>query len=545
MTPEEASRLATPDDAAWADALVEARDWHAAHLTGVALTEDHIQKLLFATRGADDDPMDLLLRCTNVVFRDRIWFANTHVHLQLTGCLFEDEVELGGDFENTVVTDVTFARLAAFDYATFIGETTFSNVRFAGGAGFGETRFTGEVTFEATTFQGRASFYHATFEGAARFKPGLVASQLRSRAAEDVDSDHSFVLEQTGRQFPTTADTLDFGRAVFEDDAELAVDVTGDVWFTDAQMRRIYGVIVAGNVAFDGSRFADEFVLTVRATWSSLAGAHFDRRVALRFAGDLVTDNAVFAAESMLAGPPREIDLTARLLSVRGASVANLTLSALDLASCLFWRAYGLDDMRIEANCTFATPPPTRRYATRRTIAEENLWRGGRWPAPEFEEWMLRRVGPPAELEPAEIASIYRALRKSTEARKDEPGAADFYYGEMEMRRRAAPPISGERLLLTLYWALSGYALRASRALLGLTVICVCLAVAMWSYGFAHSHSIGDSLIYTFGSSARVRTGLADAELTTGGEVTQIALGVIGPILYGLALFSFRGRVKR
>ena len=113
------------------------------------------------------------------------------------------------------------------------------------------------------------------------------------------------------------------------------------------------------------------------------------------------------------------------------------------------------------------------------------------------------------------------------------------------MRRLAAPPISGERLLLTLYWGFSGYALRASRALLGLAVICVCLAVATWSYGFARSHSIGDSLIYTFGSSARVKTGLVDAQLTAGGEVTQIVLGIVGPILYGVALFSFRGRVKR
>src|SRR3712207_8144314 len=44
---------------------------------------------------------------------------------------------------------------------------------------------------------------------------------------------------------------------------------------------------------------------------------------------------------------------------------------------------------------------------------------------------------------------------------KDEPGAADFYYGEMELRRLARPRSRsgcgrhssfGERVLLTLYW---------------------------------------------------------------------------------------------
>jgi hypothetical protein len=42
-------------------------------------------------------------------------------------------------------------------------------------------------------------------------------------------------------------------------------------------------------------------------------------------------------------------------------------------------------------------------------------------------------------LDPGQIAGLYRALRKGREDLKDEPGAADFYYGEMEMRRRARP----------------------------------------------------------------------------------------------------------
>jgi hypothetical protein len=83
----------------------------------------------------------------------------------------------------------------------------------------------------------------------------------------------------------------------------------------------------------------------------------------------------------------------------------------------------------------------------------------------------------------------YRALRKGREDRKDEPGAADFYYGEMEMRRqgpfrheakpapgsRRATP-GGERLILWLYWLVSGYGLRASRALIALVVTVVVFA---------------------------------------------------------------------
>jgi hypothetical protein len=36
--------------------------------------------------------------------------------------------------------------------------------------------------------------------------------------------------------------------------------------------------------------------------------------------------------------------------------------------------------------------------------------------------------------EAARIQAVYRDLRKGREDAKDEPGAADFYYGEMEKR---------------------------------------------------------------------------------------------------------------
>jgi hypothetical protein len=73
-------------------------------------------------------------------------------------------------------------------------------------------------------------------------------------------------------------------------------------------------------------------------------------------------------------------------------------------------------------------------------IAEQRAWRAARrssrWKAPS---WPDRAGQQPAALEPGQIAGIYRVLRKGREDNNDEPGAADFYYGEMEMRRRARP----------------------------------------------------------------------------------------------------------
>jgi hypothetical protein len=73
-------------------------------------------------------------------------------------------------------------------------------------------------------------------------------------------------------------------------------------------------------------------------------------------------------------------------------------------------------------------------------IAEERTWRSERlrsrrWVAPLWPDWLNDQR--PGALEPGQIAGLYRALRKGREDIKDEPGAADFYYGEMEMRRHA------------------------------------------------------------------------------------------------------------
>ena len=127
-------------------------------------------------------------------------------------------------------------------------------------------------------------------------------------------------------------------------------------------------------------------------------------------------------------------------------------------------------------------------------------------------------------LDPGQIASLCRALRKAREDDKDEPGAADFYYGEMEMRR--ARPRRGhggqsgaasrgrvERGILTAYWLVSGYSLRAWRAVAWLAVITAHFAAAFHLVGFAvppRPVSYWTSLLYAF----RATLSLADNQVT-------------------------------
>lgn len=163
--------------------------------------------------------------------------------------------------------------------------------------------------------------------------------------------------------------------------------------------------------------------------------------------------------------------------------------------------------------------------------------------------------------EPGEIAGLYRALRKGREDSRDEPGAADFYYGEMEMRRcarrnlvsngtgshtDAVPRGFAEPGILTAYWLISGYGLRAWRALACLTVLTAGFAVAFHLIGFTtppHPNSYWTSLLYAFRATLSLTDD--DVKLTAWGRFLQALLRLTGPVLLGLALLALRNRVKR
>lgn len=186
--------------------------------------------------------------------------------------------------------------------------------------------------------------------------------------------------------------------------------------------------------------------------------------------------------------------------------------------------------------------------------------------------------GEPSDISALELASIYRALRKGREDQKDAPGATDLYYGEMEMRRRARsedPTGSSSRVergILHLYWLLSGYSSRAWRAATALAVVIVAGAAIFHFFGFEDGKptptvegvSSSGALVYgqiadappawhealralTFSAStatAIVQLG-SDRRLTVIGEITRVALRLLGPLLIALVVLSVRGRVRR
>jgi hypothetical protein len=165
---------------------------------------------------------------------------------------------------------------------------------------------------------------------------------------------------------------------------------------------------------------------------------------------------------------------------------------------------------------------------------------------------------------PLQIAVVYRALRKGREDSRDEPGAADFYYGEMEMRRhdkRAKASeerrvrhyghwaaATTERAVLWLYWLTSGYGLRAWRALAALAVVIGLVGVGFSRVGFHHPHpSQMASWLYALQATVSLegKARQLSGQLTLPGELLRVGLRFTGPVLLALAVLSIRGRVKR
>ncbi|GHA72649.1 hypothetical protein GCM10010345_89450 [Streptomyces canarius] len=138
-----------------------------------------------------------------------------------------------------------------------------------------------------------------------------------------------------------------------------------------------------------------------------------------------------------------DLDPGVQLMGLDGTDAALVVLLGIDLSLCEFAGAVHLDQLRVDGWCTFATTPSggLLRWWTRRSVlVEEHHWRSVNARHPAGAGW-TPGLG---ALPPATLAALYRQLRKSLEDGKNEPDAADFYYGEMEMHRHDTQRPRGE-----------------------------------------------------------------------------------------------------
>lgn len=525
-------------------------------------------------------------------------------------------------------TKTTFTGVADFREVNFTSQALFIQAAFASFGRFEKVTFAMDVHFHDATFGGDALFHAASFEKDALFNGATFGKSGQFRDATFAGDAHfnktSFVA------------TADFRRAAFTQ------RVTFDgVWAQRLDLRDAdlhsseLGTVLALDVSLDGANFHRRVQLTALSSTISmrhvhlLSGGHLQIHSAV-----VVADGADFLSSTIMSDPGYAVtsefaeqvriptlteaslrsqardslrrieqnleslarNLTrlkgrpARISSLRAANVSDLVLSSMVLDDCRFAGAHGLDELRIDADCHLESIPKLERwrpwrYARRRIIAEERDWR--RFIAEE-RNWRHRQaiwgrvsdpeysVPPPA----SEIAGIYRDLRKGLEDIKNEPGAADFYYGEVEMRRlghrkkadRSAEASWAERWLLHAYWAVSGYGLRAWRAFAAAAVLILTAALIFSTIGIAEpsgttakaesvdlgsgtiNYPTQESTIHGFGealelagrnSIALLRNPGPVPELNFVGTITDVLLRLLTPVLLGFGLLALRGRTKR
>ena len=430
--------------------------------------------------------------------------------------------------------EATFERYARFDGATFKSDARFARATFKDAALFARATFEGDAGFDEATFERYARFDGVTFKGYAAFRRATFKSDALFLGA-------------------TIEDHLRFDGAIFEGYAGfMRATFEGDV--------AVLGLItVAGLLNLDEVQFASQVRIVVDAGVLNCrrgrfpGGVQFDvQRAVVRLDDTDLSVPSLFTGRPV--GGPAEAVPRPRLLSLQRANVAGLTLGGVGLADCRFAGAHNLDKLKVEADTVFGLSPAVAGWERRQIIAEEKAWRAaktrpGRWERPSWPD----PEDPPETLSPGAIASLYRALRKGREDVKDEPGAADFYYGEMEMRRHDRGTDGANRwrgrasrIVLTAYWLVSGYGQRAWRALVALAVVTALFAVAFHYIGFTtppKPASYWTSLLYTF----RSTISLTDSQviLTAWGSFFQALLRITGPVLLGLMLLALRSRIKR
>ncbi|MFJ4685468.1 pentapeptide repeat-containing protein [Streptomyces sp. NPDC088789] len=443
---------------------------------------------------------------------------------------------------------------ARFDSAPFKGDAEFHSAIFERDAWFDSATFKRSALYGSASFEKKVGFHSAIFKGDTRFDSAIFRGDAGFHAV-------AFEIP-VGIGPLVCAGRFDLSAAAFSGLANLRIAAPRLVcqrtsWSSTAEVRLRYATVDFTHAVF-------EYPLTIASEATPFAD--YNRRP---------------LDEAALAGAP---SAGVRLASLRGVDAAHLVLADIDLAGCLFAGTVHLDQVRLEGTCSFdPTPSGTRwrrwrpEWFTRRsTLAEEQHWRASRRGA--MRGWNPAVFGA-AHVGPAQLAPVYRALRKAYEDGKDEPGAADFYYGEMEMRRHNRRRTSrAERGLLHGYWALSGYGLRASRALGWLAASMLVTIVLLMGFGIPQDspkqeatgtappldgtvsleidkqdpqNPSGDrftsdrfekALNVTLNSVVFRSSG---QDLTTAGGYIEMAARVAEPVLLGLAVLAIRNRVKR
>ena len=486
-------------------------------------------------------------------------------------------------FQSTQFFAVNFGEETSFAGTHFANTARFHNTRFGPRANFTDAGFAGSVDFGGAYFDEKLQMVNAQFAQGSRFVGATFGARARLtdwQVAGDLNMRSAHFLGAVSLHNAYVEGNAVFSHASFDSSVDVGrLTARQSIYFTSAAISAAdrFGPLRAdSSLDLKGVIVRSACGFGLSAAFIDLSDARFlaPSRVTVG-AGDLFMERVENDARLVLTTPsPVGVKMaTPRLLSVRGSDLNSLVISGFDVRALRFEGAEGIDGLRIESGTAFEHAPRGIR-THREAIAEEhtmreNVSRATRGWNPATcrfsQELRLRRVGY------TELARIYRGLRKAREDMRDAPGAADFYYGEMEMRRleerkhlvtwQGIGPFglhAGTYPLLELYRIFGGYGVRPSRPLLLFVGAVIATAVGVDCRDLIHQVIPGQGpahpsfaeanfeqcVVFVLRSALLLPTSPQVIE-STGAEWVQICARLLGPLLVGLFAFGMRARVHR
>jgi hypothetical protein len=446
---------------------------------------------------------------------------------------FYDVAEIAGNCFSCTTADfsgVTFDKRASLVSNEYKCAAGFIETKFGGNVDFGESIFWEDAWFGKSEFYGKVEFYGVRFHADVLCGGAKFHGCVEFGGYENVIVDGEMRVESAGGHGELTLDGLIAGGIVEVDGTFKSVScrdakLPGRVWFR----------LAGSDLWLDNTEFGGPTTVESAVT------------VAMNFSD----------AESV---QPKAI----RLRSLKGTDAEHLTLVDVDLSRCEFAGLRRPELLQLVGAFQFAPMPRgwfmrwgwiPWHWSAREALFEEQLWRSSVDAPVGRAGWMIRDPDSGQDVEtavigPERLAVTYRQLRAGLEDAKNEPGAADLYYGEMEMRRAASRRRGrfSEWWLLSAYWLVSGYGLRASRALTMLAIVILTIATGLRYWGFPDvTVGFWDSVLFSSGAvlSLDLTAPHLPGILTEWGDVMRIILRITGPVLLGLAALAVRGRLKR
>ncbi|TAJ09095.1 MAG: pentapeptide repeat-containing protein [Nitrospirae bacterium] len=341
-------------------------------------------------------------------------------------------------FENADFSAIEFESGVKFEKSIFRKQSTFEEAKFKGIASFAEAYFASGIDFSVAHFIEETSFKGTRFEGLPLFESTQFGQKATFISAK-------FKMGATFDKVIFEAD-VNFSLAVFSGYAKFSDKVqfkkSAGFWQVEFAEAAFLNTTCAEKMDFTGAVFNGRFsyweclqqeMLFVASRFQ--AGALFvGKRESLLF-----SDSKYVNFDETFFGQPN-------LVHFQHVDLSRCSLLGVDLREIDFslgvWRR------------------PGRMGTWRRNVL-----------------FTIR----PEKTVRAELEVAYRQIRQSFEDRRNYPQAGDFYYGEMEQRRKRSLEQGHLPLLTILYMGLSGYGQKPARALLVLLGYLVSITL-LYSY---------------------------------------------------------------